>query len=166
MVTAQMLVDLVKSRMEPTEPADTILKILTENNGKRLDKRIVDKLQLATGQKIRDRRQYGMTSLTYGGYDETGGRQGGCLYLAHQEKNVVIDVEYVKEHNPAYFKARDERNADRIALLTQPEEFKELAMWINHYIEAVANIKRLTEFGAPFQHDSYAIEKLAGMRND
>jgi hypothetical protein len=104
----------LQSEMEPTEGRDILLKVLSEHEGKMLTKRISDKLEAAGLKEVRIRRQYGMAHIDWGSYGlKSPDRDNGSLLVAHSEKNVHIDMDYIMRQNSAYFSARDERNRAR-----------------------------------------------------
>ena len=151
--------DLIRSRMEASEPQDTILTFLRTIDGKKINKRHVEKLREQIGDdEIRLSHRFGMTSLQWGGYHRTGGKQGGDILLAHSEKNVVVDITYVLEHNAAYYSAKDERNEKRQQALSQPEKCAELDDAIANFRAAEAKLKALMGQDI-FQPDDHRIQK-------
>lgn len=147
--------DLIRSRMEASEPQDTILAFLRTIDGKKINKRHVEKLREQIGDnEIRLSHRFGMTSLQWGGYHRTGGN----ILLAHSEKNVVVDIAYVLEHNAAYYSAKDERNEKRQQALSQPEKCAELDDAIANFRAAEAKLKALMGQDI-FQPDDYRIQK-------
>jgi phage FluMu gp28-like protein len=131
--------------MEPTEPADTILRVLQENNGKRLDNRFNQKLQDATGDPhVRIVHQYGMVDIIW--------NEGhSSIVIAYTDGCPTIDAAKIKENNPAYFDARDKRNAERQELLTENPNgtykygtlFLRIASTINRFISAEADLRSM-----------------------
>lgn len=137
-------IDLIRSRIEASEPQDTILTFLRTIEGKRINRTHVEKLRAQVGDAdLRLRHQYGMTDLEWGGYTRSDGRQGGSLLLAHREKNVVVDVAYILEHNAAYYSAKDERNKTRQQALAQPEKCAALDQAIADYKAAQVRMVKL-----------------------
>ena len=114
----QQIRDAIK--IEPSEPQDTILQVLTECDGQALTVRHAQKINDALAKvynydghwanKVGIRKQYGMTAIAW---DRGGDLDEGSLLLCWTEKNVVIEAGTIKERNPAYFSAKDERNALR-----------------------------------------------------
>lgn len=120
MITEQSIVDMVLSKIEPLEPADTILRVLQENDGKRFDKRLVEKIKEAVKLVcptlyVRESNNL-VTQIVWGetvGFCRGSQPRRFTLLIAYKTKSVHIDAAWVKEHNPAYFVARDERNRCR-----------------------------------------------------
>jgi len=153
------VIDLIRSRIEASEPQDTILAYLRTIDGKKINRRHVDKLRELTGDdELRLSRRFGMTSIQWGGYGRTGGTQGGDMLLAHSDKNVVVDVERILEHNQAYFGAKDKRNEKRQQALSQPEKCADLDTAIAEFQAAEAKLKALLDDDL-FQPDNHCIQK-------
>jgi hypothetical protein len=154
---------LIQNSLEPLEPADTILAVLKENEGKRLTKLVIDKLKDRTGdQTLRISCIASMTSIEWGPFV---GRLGSLL-MAYQITNVVIDTAFVLEHNVAYYEARDKRNAQRRALLADdPRRWQEIADTINRFQSAYAALhNELTDDSLDVIQSE--LESLAGVRDD
>ena len=169
MITSQQIVQIIKDGIEPTEPVDTILRVLRENDGKRFDKRFLAKLQeQVPDYELRDNRNYGMTQLEYKISGKMIAKPGmeistHSLLISYETKNVVIDADKIREKNPAYFEARDERNRQRHNLLADAKDFDALANASNAFAEAK---KKLQEELESIQEcpDYYAIENLVGLK--
>lgn len=127
MITAQQITDLIKSRIEPTEYLDKMLQLLQENEGKRIDLRLIKKLQAAMGDdSIRNVANFGMTQIVWQ-KAPTG------LLCAYAEKNVHVDSAWIKEKNTWAYEARDERNRKRHNDLGRVEAIQELANAANAF---------------------------------
>ena len=164
-VTYKDIVEMIKGRMEPTEPADTILRVLKENDGKHLDKRFNQKLQHATGDKsVHIVHQYGMVDIVWGPHGDSR-----SIVIAYTDGCPTIDAAKIKENNPAYFDARDSRNAERRELLSfdccglykHGGLLMRITETINDYIEARDAVQNMLKEDQ-LQVIRYDIEALLG----
>ena len=147
--------EIVESRIEPAEPQTTILRILKENEDKRLDQRIAKKLVEATGDSsIRLRKEAGMTSIEWGGYSISGGRKGGNLFVSYKVVDVLIDTSFIENNNAAYFSAREQRNQERQSHTDQ--DYSNLEEAFEVYKTARKHLKNLLE---KFDADKYTLIK-------
>ncbi len=162
LVTVEDIVNIIKGQIEETEPADTILQVLKENNGKRLDIRFNKKLQDATGDpSVRIAHQYGMVQIVW------GPRSDSTMVVAYTEGCPIINADQVREHNPARFEARDRRNAERRELLTENPNgtykygflFLRIASTINKFISAEFELRAMLAEDQ-LQVIEYDLEKL------
>src|ERR1019366_9411859 len=100
-MSATELAVVIESRMESPEPQTTIVNYLKTRESKPLTVRDEKELKKLTGdEELYISKQYGMTSIKWG-----GGNKGGCLFIAHSEKNVTIDTAKILEKNVCYFGA-------------------------------------------------------------
>jgi hypothetical protein len=170
MITTEQIRKIIQNNIESNEPADTILRILKENEGKRLDKRVIDKMQAAIPNWwIRDCREYGMTQIKWAvrwdsekhqNIPTPEGQTEGSLLVAHEVKYIYINSEEIKGKNPAYFSARDERNSQRREILEQREGFfQNIVRPMNKFAEAHEELKNLFNSLEGFP-DKYDVEKL------
>lgn len=139
MKTINKVRQLLISQMEPAErfnkAATAILKVLEENEGKLLTKRIEAKLQEATNiPNLRIQRRYGMTQIVW---ESTAG-----MLLDHSEKNVYIDLVKFKRYNAAYFEAREVRNKTREEIL-QTDLPERIDAAIEEYLIAKEKLSKL-----------------------
>jgi len=160
------LQEFIASRMEPSEPQETILKVLAEHDGKRLTKKHIEAVAKAINDpSIRIIKQYGMTQIEWGCWTQTDGKEGGRLLVAYSVTNVVIDVEDIKDKNPAYFVAREARNAKRQAAIESPKcdelakALEELKAAKKALQAAQENVGQYFGFGDMFYVDLSAILK-------
>lgn len=117
-MTYQNIRQKLMAEMEPAEPAETLMRVLVENEGKRLDKRIEKKLQDAIGDPyLRISKECGMTSILTTEYRNTHGNKGVRLYVSHSLSCDPIDSADIRKRNTCYFSAREERNKAREELL-------------------------------------------------
>jgi len=163
---------MVVSRVEPSELPDGVLEVFRREHGKQLTKRILAKLP-GGDATWRISQIANMTSLETWDYTRSQGRQGIHLLVAYATKNVAIDAAFLELRNPAYYGARRERNAERTAVLANEGALKDLADRINAVREAreklaaaEASLAELSCHGKAFGADQYAIEALAGMREE
>jgi len=163
MPTVQEIQELIKQQIEPIDPAKNIREVLKEFEGKLVSKRIIARLTEAWGEhRFRLRRQYGMTHLEWGDYGQymepkEGEYPGGSLLLAHSEKNVLVDMIYLDEHNQAYFGAAVSRNRNRNRASRNLLNLTRLAFVINQHHRIQSELKELLD--GPFDVVSCAIEK-------
>lgn len=106
---------------EPTDQRDAVLGVLQQFDGKPLTKRILPKLVEVGVIDPHIRKEYGSTHLEWGRYGygwPHAELDSGSLHMYYAETSEPIDVAWVLENNKAYYQCRDERNAQRTALLT------------------------------------------------
>lgn len=153
--------DMIQAKMEDTATPDAILAYLKTREGKPITKRDVDKLKESLGDStIYLSTRYGMTHLEWGNYHASGGRKGGSLLLAYQDKNVRIDSSFVEAMNACYYAAARERNAQRAAVLANPELIARLATAMREHDESVRTIGELTGWDKPFHVARFEIRDM------
>lgn len=112
-IEAQLLAT-VKSSMEDIRIPDAIAAYANERAGKPVTKTDAARLEARLSIPVRIRRQFGMTHVLWGTLDEH------AILLAHTETNVHWPSgQELREKEPAYFAARDKRNAARRQLLNE-----------------------------------------------
>jgi hypothetical protein len=114
----ERIVSIIESSMEATRIPDAIAAYADKRTGKSVTK--ADAVQLATqlGVPVRILRQYGMTHVSWITH-EGSPRDEHAILLAHSETNVHWPSGHeLREEAPAYFAARDARNATRETLLS------------------------------------------------
>lgn len=117
--TPEELARVVESKLEDTDTPAAILAILKTKEGKKLDKRVIDKLNAELpGLNIRKGLVASMTKIIYGDYYQTDGAKGGNLLIGYDSD--TIDTNWILEKNPAYFRAALQRNSERRAFLADP----------------------------------------------
>jgi len=166
-VTTEDLQAIMQGHTEDTDTPNKILAALRYNDGKQLTKTTVKKMIEATGiEDLRIVKQFGMTNLGWG--QSRGGLTTTAheLLIAHREKNVVIDADWIEENNACFFRAARERNADRAMLLSDPSKLDEMAAAINEWRAACRRLKaalgrHVGVDGSFANPDRYACEKLA-----
>ena len=152
MITEQQIVSTILGSIEPTEPVDTIFRVLQENEGKRLDERLINKIRQATGDdSVRKSSDFGMARIIW------KSSPSGFL-CAYAEKNVYIDSSWIKEHNTWAFEARDKRNINRKKDLENLEAIKELADSVN----ALKVAKVRYELALESFEDSIGLDSMMG----
>jgi len=162
MITIEQIKKVIKDRIETLEPADTILRILRESHGKRLDKRIIDKMNMSCPEwRIVDKRQFKMTQIAWMTYTMPY-QSGGSLLIAHKENDVYIDSQDIYNRNPAYFEFRDKRNKQRKELLEQDDKFfQNIVDPMNEFIKAQQSLSIIFDHVESFPFpDFYEVKKL------
>lgn len=156
MVTAAMIRTIVEKNIEDDPMPAILLAYLRERDGKQLTKRDEPKLAaLAPGKNVRIRKQYGMTNI---GWEPEEGKSCSLL-IAHHVGTPVIDAAYIEESNSWCFRAREERNARRAAVLKTNGTFDHAAAAINNYNSAVETLRYLTSYGEALSDDGIDILK-------
>src|SRR5687767_1157643 len=108
--TRQSVSDLIQSRWESDLP-DKVLDALRPLEGKAITTRLLDRLP-GRKENWRLERHYGWTSLQTKGYGRDWVKEDESLdiMLVRSEASMPLDLAWVEENNPAYFKGRRERN--------------------------------------------------------
>jgi hypothetical protein len=113
-IEAQLLAT-VKSSMEDIRVPDAIAAYANERAGKPVTKTDATRLEARLGIPVHIRRQLGMTHVSWGTRDDEH-----SILLAYTETNVHWPSgQELREKEPAYFAARDKRNAARRHLLNE-----------------------------------------------
>jgi len=151
-------------QVEPSWIQDTILQVLKKNNGKRFDKFIVRKINLALGWDsddywagIRKTTTAGMTYLEWG----TSYPERTSMLVAHQITNLKVDADLFVKNNLGYFQAKDERNVarskithdDLVALIDAAQEFQ----------DAKEKLDKMLDYDGKFQADCGTLRKICGL---
>jgi hypothetical protein len=164
-IEASDIRNLVEQSIESSEPQGKILEYLKARDGKTLTRRDEPKLREFCGDSS-IRFYHSARNLCYlewGGYERSGGHEGGALFLAYTDGAPKIDAKFVEERNAAYFSAARERNEARKSVLAQGAfAFEDCAGAINALQEARERLARLFAFGdGPLAADRYRIEEYA-----
>jgi hypothetical protein len=170
-ITADRIRGVLAARIEGSMP-DEVLAVLKEYDGKPLTKRLLAKLP--GGEAVwRIVHSAGMTNLETLIYIRTSGGAGYSILLAHDVKNVVVNVKFIVERNPAYYDARVKRNWTREDVLANRELLTKMADTMNAVLraraalaEVEAELEKLVEYGGPFAPDRYVWEELVGLPKD
>ena len=170
---------LVEGSIEDTRVSDAIAAHADKRAGKPVTKTDADQLEAQLGIPVRIRRQFGMTHVAWT-VDVGGKRDERSILLAHSDTNVRWPTgDELRTKEPAYFGARDDRNAARRRLLQEhatlrgaigseiPDADDESAIYraacaIAKLREARAALEDLIEYGQPLHVVRFAIEKLSG----
>lgn len=164
---------IVKSSMEDTRCPDAIAAYADKRVGKPVTKTDAAQLEAQLGIPVRIRRQYGMTHISWT-TEPTGGstRTEHSILLAHSETNVHWPSSHeLRAKEPAYYSARDERNAARRKLLNEHQlltgtpgrdqsSIVRAAAAITKLREAQRELQELMDYGQPVHVVRLAIEKL------
>lgn len=114
--------------IESVEPFDTILQVFVENEGKRLDVRLIKKIAERIDVNVRLVKEYGMTQIYIGNYGNSRGQEGASLLLSGQATtHLTVSSEELLRLNPAYYSARDARNLEREQILGNEKVLYEFA---------------------------------------
>lgn len=149
-----------------TRVPDAIAAYANKRAGKAVTKADAVHLEAQLGVPMCIRRQYGMTHVTWP--PSAGSRDEHSILLAHSETNVHWPSGHMLiAREPAYFAARDERNAARKTLLSthrkdNPSHIKRAAAAIVKHREAQDELLQLVGYGQPMHVVRYAVEKLTG----
>jgi hypothetical protein len=154
---------LIEESIEPTEPQDTILRVLKEFEGKpcgpgavKTCKAIAGRLNAAAGRDdIHFSHMYGMTQIVW------DGRNSGLL-LGHGS-NVNVDTAFVAESGRGHFDILRERNARKLAILADPDLIPIAQSYVDTINLARFNLKELCAYGAPLDVVSSIVERAAGL---
>jgi hypothetical protein len=176
----QQLLTLVESSIEDTRVPDAIATHADKRAGKPVTKTDAEQLEAQLGVPVRIRRQYGMTHVAWAiGTGQNPWSDERSILLAHADSGVRWPSGAdLRQKEPAYFGARDERNAARRQLLQEhatmrgaiggekPDEDDASAIYraaqvIVKLREARAELEKLTDYGGPLNVVLYAVEKLA-----
>jgi hypothetical protein len=162
MTIEQQILTLLVSSIEDTRVPDAIAAHADKRAGKPVTKTDAEQLEAQLGVPVRIRRQYGMTHVSWGTYKEER-----SILLAHSESNVRWPTgEELRKKEPAYFGARDDRNAARKKLLQEHVAIADqstichAARAIAKIREAQAELEKLVEYGEPLHVVCYDVQKL------
>jgi hypothetical protein len=120
----------IQARWESDLP-DLVLESLRQFEGKKLTKRYLSKLGPGT-MFIREVAR--MTHLENEAYQKGDFDNGVSLLISYGAP--VIDCNWIKAHNPAYFEARKDRNAKRLEALNDPRLLQNMANALFEYQQA------------------------------
>lgn len=158
--------------MEDSRIPDAIAAYADKRSGKIVTKTDATQLEAQLGIPVCIRRQYGMTHVSWTPYG--GLRYEHSILLAHSETNVSWPSSpELRKKEPAYFAARDERNAARQELLVEhhqidripsvnPSRIERAAMAIVKLRAAQEELQQLMNYGQPMHVVHGALEKLTG----
>lgn len=139
-LTIESLRNIINNQMESEFP-DELLAALKEKEGKRFDKRVVDFLRAKFPDKnFCKTERFNHDSISYSGCES-----GLTMYYGGMEHTGTINTQWIEEHNIAYFKARRERNAGRLALLADEYSMEEIVRRHNAMITAFCEYKLAEE---------------------
>lgn len=168
------------TEMEPAEPQTAIVTYLAAHEGKKLTARDEKAMKATIDPSIHfadfDPRfgRFALPKIEWGGYGAHGGSNGGCLYLQSSPDAPMMDgspdrrvacAKATIENNPSKFRAREERNAQRVAALADQGTLIDAANAIDAINKAHATLKALCEHGEPLSVIGYQIEDLVSCKN-
>lgn len=154
------LLDVVKNSIEATEPQNKILAFLETVEGKALTERHAQKMREEIDPSIRITKQHGWTSIKWGAYAKCEGE----MFIAYTDKNVKIDVQFIRENNARYFLALDERNAKRNKILEHGDSvLNEFATVAETFLKLQKRLKELTEHDKMLNVCRYELLEAVGV---
>jgi hypothetical protein len=168
----QQILALVESSIEDTRVPDAIAAHADKRAGKPVTKTDAEQLEASLGVPVRIRRQYGMTQVSWTVGNGPDPHEPSIL-LAHRETNVTWPTgDELRAKEPAYFGARDERNAARRKLLAEHHRFERIpsvepsvveraAAAVIKLREAREELMQVLDYGQPLNVVRYPVEKLA-----
>lgn len=165
-ITADDVRGVLISQVDHDTIPDQVLKAFQEHTGKKLTKHLLKHLPGGEEQWYITR-QSGMTYLTNRAY-HLPGNPGHRFYLAHSEKDVVIDPITLQEKNAGYFSYRRRSNEERREAIGNEVGHILMAAAINRVRRAreeleLAQAELSFHTGdGEYSTDRYLWEKLAG----
>lgn len=154
--------EIIQAHIEPTEPQGQILAFFKANEGKRLDKRFMDKLKAHLGrQDVRYDYIAGMTNIVWGNRaDMTSKAPSGSLLVGYaSEGSLVSDAAKLEDRNIAYFGAAVSRNEARQRSLADVAGQEEILALAEQLRTVKARLKEIFAYGTDFNHDEYSIRQ-------
>jgi hypothetical protein len=167
------IVAILESSMEDPRVPDAIAAYADKRAGKTVTKTDAAQLEAQLGIPVRIRRQYGMTHVTWTTHAGPP-RDENSILLAHSETNVSWPRgPELRQKEPAYFTARDERNVARQKLLDEhyqidripyvnPSRIERAAAAIIRLRAAQEELQQLTAYEQPMHVINRAIAQLTG----
>ena len=129
----------IESSIEPESFPEIVRAYVELHEDKLITKRHEERLQeLVKDSTLRIRRQYGRTIVEVGPYNSPQ-----TIYLAKTEKNAHFSLAYTLSMNPAFYAAREDRNAKRRKALDDPQFIERLQSNLNEILELQAKVKAL-----------------------
>lgn len=126
---------IIRDSIEKTEPADSILLILKEYEGKKFNRGIIKKIIARINDNtITFNPSYGMNHIEWGEYRYNHGRTGGSILIGYGDNLPIIDTKWIYEHNGAYYSARDKRNIQRNKILNNDDMLSSFVNDVNTFI--------------------------------
>lgn len=151
MVTKEQVRSVIESGIEDTNFTYGLLDFLQEFNGKRFDKRVVDKLKAVYDRVYLEKTSYGGTYLKIGDYS---------FIVSHANVNVVVDVAFIEEKNFCYFGAAIARNEKREKSLKNDINLEAMANTINAINNNIAAFRDMTSCSGLFGESRYDVREL------
>jgi hypothetical protein len=171
----------IEGSLEDERVPDAIAAHADERAGKPVTKTDADQLKAQLGIPVRIQRRHGMTHVIWAaGPATTPWRDERSILIAHSETGVRWPTgDELRQKEPAYFGARDERNAARKMLLQEhatlrgaigyetPDADDESTIYraaraIVKLREAREELEKLLDYDQPLSVARYKVEKLAG----
>ena len=171
----QQILTLIESSIEDTRVSDAIAAHADKRAGKPVTKTDADQLEAQLGIPVRISRRYGMTHVAWAVGTGPNPWLDQCeILLGRSESGVRWPTgAELRTQAPAYFAARDERNAARKKLLAEhhqheripyinPSHVERAAAAIVKLREAQEEMLKLIDYGQPLHVVRTSVEKLAG----
>ena len=157
-ITTANVIQLINDQIEDTNTTEQIIATLEKYNHSPLTIKHQNILKEQVNPTCRINKQYGMTHIEWF-YQDSHWRQ--AIVVANQEKHVLIDTKWIIENNPAYFAARQERNAKRKAILdsTNFNAINILVETINTYNQAQERLTEILGYDGDFCPDRHTIQE-------
>ena len=167
----QKILAFIESSIEDTRVPDAIAAHADKRAGKPVTKTDAMQIEAQVGLPVCLTRRHGMTQIAWAvGKGGNPWSEERSILIAHADTNVRWpSAAELRQKEPAYFGARDERNAARKLLLDdhrgQSQSMRTSAVTraaeaIVKVREASAELEQLSDHGAPLNVVRYAIEKL------
>jgi hypothetical protein len=167
----QQILTLIESSIEDTRVPDAIAAHADKRSGKTVTKTDAEQLEAQLGIPVRIRRQHGMTHVAWAvGIGQNPWLEERSILLGYSDSGTRWpSAAELRQKEPAYFGARDERNeARRLLLLDHRSQSPSMrtstitraAAAIVKLREARAELEQLSDYGAPLNVVRYAVEKL------
>jgi hypothetical protein len=113
------IMNLLETGIEDTRIPDAIAAHADKRVGKPVTVKDAEQLEAQLGVPVRISKRYGMTQVCWAiGTGQNPWLDERTLLIAHGDTSIRWNNE-LREKNPAYFSARDERNARRRELLSE-----------------------------------------------
>jgi len=180
-VIEQQLLALIEGSIEDTRVPDAIAAHADKRAGKPVTKTDADQLEAQLGVPMRISKRYGMTHVVWAvGKAPNPWADERTILIAHSDTSVRWPSGHdLRQKEPAYFSARDERNTARKRLLQEhatlrdavgsetPDDDDEsticrAARAIAKLREARAALEDLIAYDQPLHVMRFDVEKLAG----
>jgi hypothetical protein len=169
------ITNLIETGIEDMRVPDAIAAHADKRAGKPVTVKDAEQLEAQLGIPVRISKRYGMTQVAWAlGTGQNPWLDERTLLIAHGDTGIRWPhAVNLRLKNPAYFEARDARNAQRRELLAEQHKMDRIPVCNPSYVEQAADaivmyqraretLKKLIDFGAPLHVISSEIRTLAG----